>query len=126
MKIERLLILDWFDGPTEAIALTSERGSLLLRLRAELPIRRDSVYELQRLRDDAYSQALSACVNAFGPATEPSWIVPCQENTATMAAQHVEVAIAQATVPTDDRTAWCTSADLAGERLVLHWRNAAE
>ena len=122
VKIERLLILEWFDGPVEAIARTDSGGSLLPRLRDEVPIRPESVYEVRRLDDAAYEVAFAATASAFGPTTEPVWIVPFHEDTELEATRHARAVLDAAVSPADELVATCTSADLRGNELILAWQ----
>ncbi|MEA2195934.1 MAG: hypothetical protein QOG42_2696 [Solirubrobacteraceae bacterium] len=73
-RLVRLIALDWFDGPTEAVVLSDARESLHCRLAGEPPITGASVYVFRWLRPSAFAELESEFEAEYGPAAAPIWV----------------------------------------------------
>ena len=76
LRLSALLVLDWFDGPIEALALAPDGGSYSVRHVGEPPITRASVFEVLRLKTGSFEHARDTAVEAYGAARAPIWVLP--------------------------------------------------
>jgi hypothetical protein len=76
IHLVRLIILDWFDGPLDALGLASNGESYRVRHIGDPPITEGSVFQVRRLGSKAFDIVLSAASEIFGPPASPEWIVP--------------------------------------------------
>ena len=74
LRIERLIALDWFDGPVEAIAVTAKDESLHVKLAGDPPITANAVFRVWRLAPSTFAQVLADLEQLVGPAASPTWI----------------------------------------------------
>ena len=121
MRLARLLVLDWHDGPVEAIAEGSDGESYLVRRRSELPIGSDAVYELRRLRPEAYHEARAAAEATYGPGSTPGWIIPGHRDADPTAVAHLDAVLRLATRPVNQRFGTFTG-HIEDDVLVVDWR----
>ncbi len=116
-----MLILDWFDGPVEAIAEGSDGESYLVLLQSDLPIGSDPVYELRRLSRDAYQEARAAAEALYGPGTGgPSWVIVSHPDTDPEAVARLEAVLDRAGRAVDQRVGRFIGR--TDEALVVDWR----
>ncbi len=116
-----MLILDWFDGPVEAIAEGSDGESYLVLLQSDLPIGADAVYELRRLRRDAYQEARAAAEATYGPDTSPSWAPLFHPDADPEAVARLEAVLDRAESRVDQRVGRVIGR-LHDDPLVVDWR----
>jgi hypothetical protein len=80
IHLVRLLILDWFDGPLDAIGRAAAGESYRMQHVGDPPITDRSVFRVRRLHREAFGTLLDAATEVFGPASSPEWVVPARKD----------------------------------------------
>jgi hypothetical protein len=127
IHLVRLLILDWFDGPLDAIGRAAAGESYRVQHVGDPPITERSVFCLRRLHREAFEAVLDAATEAFGPASSPEWVVPARKD--PTGPDSVEALLRKHLTPIDESVGFMRAGRLVcGDNDVVwvHAHDAAE
>ena len=126
IHLVRLLILDWFDGPLDAVGRTAAGESYWVQHVGDPPITDRSVFKVRRLDRDAFGILLDAATDAFGPVSSPAWVAPAR--TDQNAPDHLDALLNEQLTPIDESVGFMRTDTVVcsdNEVVWVHERDAA-
>jgi hypothetical protein len=124
IRLTSLLVLDWFDGPLEAVAQSTDGDSYAVRHVGDPPITSRSIYSLSPLAPGAFERLLGSASAAYGPANSPVWILPAPARDAEP--DPVDRALEESLVGVPDRVGYCRTGGLLDHELDVMWLDARQ
>jgi hypothetical protein len=104
IHLVRLIILDWFDGPLDALGLSSTGESYRVRHVGDPPITESSVFQVRRLGSEAFGLVLNAATDMFGPPASPEWVVPATADRTRL--DSMDALLNEHLIPTDENAGY--------------------
>jgi hypothetical protein len=119
LHLIRLLVLDWFDGPLEAVGEGVDGASYRLRHVGNPPITPQSVYRVELLPKGAFQASAELLERSFGRPTDPVWVpiwdIEGLESEALRSALDAHLA------PAEERVGYGQPAGLVGHDIQVVW-----
>ena len=116
-----LLVLDWFDGPLQAVAQSAEGDAYFARHVGDPPITDRSIYRLSPLASGSFERVLDSATAAYGPARSPLWILPVPRLGRDAEPDSVDRAIEESLVHAGDGVGFCRTDVLLDRELDVVW-----
>lgn len=118
--LDRLMILDWFDGPIEALGYSERHGSSYHLCHVGVPpIGPRSVYQVRRLQPHAYPVVREVVETCFGPWSSP--VRTIHPSSDPSISDRVDGTVANHVTPVDRRVGYAQTATLIGHALDIVW-----